>query len=328
MTKKITIVISSLLIVLLLGGVIYHQTLSRLYQGFLSYQSDKMRAQFYLLDDGKQIQDITQKLISDKSTPSYLKEPLIKGERRVLIFKYLSNSDYVAGYFSYVINDEHPLMIFLRGGNGSFGIMRPNNRFSFLKGYNVVGTLYRGNIYKGNDEFGGTDVQDVENLIKFLPQLEKFTHKKFQVPFGIMGVSRGAMEMFASLGQSAYVKSKVSHAISVSGNVDLNTSVNKRLEMKYLYMNKFRSSNVDNFDTWIKMRNPTDNTKNFSKSLKILLAYGLADNIVSLEEQQKFKKALDIQGIASQLITIPGADHGLLNHYDEFETIALNFMKS
>jgi dienelactone hydrolase len=98
--------------------------------------------------------------------------------------------------------------------------------------------------------------------------------------------------------------------------------------MKYLYVNKFKNSKISNFAAWIKMRNPPDDAKNFSKSLKILLVYGLSDSLVSLEEQQSFKKALDSQGIVSQLVTIPGAEHGLLDHYEEFETIALHFMKS
>ena len=83
-------------------------------------------------------------------------------------------------------------MIFLRGGNGYYGIARPNNRFSFLDGYNVVGTLYRGNIYGGVDEWGGADIQDVENLTQFFPRLASFVHKEIRPPYSMLGVSRGA----------------------------------------------------------------------------------------------------------------------------------------
>jgi len=192
-------------------------------------------------------------------------------------------------------------MIFLRGGNSSFGIMRPNNRFSFLSNYNVVGTLYRGNIYGGKDELGGEDVQDVENLIKFFPELENFAHIRMQAPYAMMGVSRGAMEMFASLSRSSYVKSKVNWAISVSGNIDLNVSMKNRPEMKYLFKTQFEKSNAKTLSEWIKLRNPVDNVSNLSKSLRVLLIYGLADNRVSLEEQLSFKKALDASGFHRSL---------------------------
>ena len=119
------------------------KTLIRLYQGFQLNQTSKDRAKYYALPNGAQIQDITDKLISDKSIPDDLKQPLINGERRIVIFKYRSGSDYVGGYFSYLVKGNHRVIIILRGGNKFMGIMRPNNRFSFLQGYNIVGTLYK-----------------------------------------------------------------------------------------------------------------------------------------------------------------------------------------
>jgi len=324
MIKKTVVII---LFILLIAGFFYQKTLTRLYQGFQLNQASKERAKYYALQGNIQIQDITEKLISDKSIPDNLKQPLINGERRIVIFKYRSGADDVAGYFSYITSGSHPVILFLRGGNGFFGIMRPNNRFSFLKGYNIVGTLYRGNIYEGKDDFGGKDIQDVENLIKYFPKLADFTHVKLQAPFDIMGVSRGAMEMFAALSRSSYVKASISHAISVSGNLDLQASMNNRPEMKYLFINQFKHSEEKNFEEWIKARNPVDNVKYLPASLKVLLIYGLSDNRVSLEEQQNFKRALDKQGIASQLVTIPGADHGLDDHFEDVEKIVINFMK-
>ena len=186
MSKKIIVAV---FIVFLTSGLFYRNTIFRLYQGFEDTQKSKERAKYYLMQDSSQIQDITQKIISDKAIPNDLKQPLIGGERRIVIFKYPSGSEYIAGYLSYLTNGAHPVMIFLRGGNGFFGIMRPNNRFSFLTGYNVVGTLYRGNIYGGTDEFGGEDIQDVENLLKFFPELERFSHIKMQSPYAMMGAA-------------------------------------------------------------------------------------------------------------------------------------------
>jgi len=324
MIKKISAI---LLIVILISSLFFRNTFFRLYDGFRSAQISKEREKYYVIKDGSQITDITEILISDKTIPADLKQPLISGERRIVIFKYPSDSQIVAGYLSYLTKGTHPVMIFLRGGNGYYGIMRPNNRFSFLKGYNVVGTLYRGNIYGGQDEFGGADIQDVENLLKYFPKLEAFSHIKLPLPYVMMGGSRGAMEMFISLSRSNYIKSRVNNAISVSGNIDLNISMKNRAEMRYLFESQFKNSQSKSFEEWIKSRNPVDNAENLSKSLKVLLIYGAADNRVSLEEQQSFKRALDKEGIVSQLIVVPGANHGLDNNYKDLERIVINFMR-
>jgi dipeptidyl aminopeptidase/acylaminoacyl peptidase len=320
--KKIIIV----LLILFICGFAFRDTLSRLYQGFQEYRISKDRANHYRLE-GADIQDITQKLIDDPSIPTHLKKPLIQGDRRIVIFKYLSGSDDVAGYFSYLTNGDHPLMIFLRGGNGYFGITRPNNRFSFLDGYNIVGTLYRGNIYGGTDEWGGEDVEDVENLIKFFPNLNDFTKIKFQAPYGMIGVSRGAMEMFSALSRSEYVKSLVTHAVSVSGNVDLTLSMNKRPDMSYLFRKKCQESNQGDFPSWIRSRDPIANASKLAKSLQVLLVYGLEDNRVFLEEQQNLKKALESEHVNVELVVIPGAKHGLDDHFEHFENAFQKFMR-
>jgi len=286
----------------------------------------KERAKYYTLKNTTNALDITQKLIKDNSIPPELKDQLITGERRILIFKYISDSQPIAGYLSYLTHGKHPTMIFLRGGSKYFGIMRPNNKFSFINGYNVVGTLYRGNIYGGKDEFGGEDINDVENLIKYIPQLEKIANITLQPPFNMMGISRGALEMFISLSHSNYVRSVVTNVISVSGNLDLQVTMNKRPEMKYLFKGFFKENEESNFDDWIKARNPVDNVKNIPKSLKILLVYGLSDERVSIEEQLNFKQALDKENIFSKLITIPGADHEFDAKFNEMEKTVLEFL--
>lgn len=318
-------IISVLFFLVLVGSFAYRDTLVRIYQGFQGYLSSKDRVKYYHLENAN-IEDITQKLIDDPSIPSDLKEPLKSGDRRIVIFKYLSGSDYVAGYLSYLSKGDHPLMIFLRGGNGFFGITRPNNRFSFVNGYNIVGTLYRGNIYGGTDEWGGKDVEDVENLMRFFPELRKFTNVRFQAPYGMIGVSRGAMEMFISLSRSEYVKRSISHAISVSGNVDLAVSMEKRPEMSYLFRKKFQESGDQDFQNWLRQRDPVSNVANLSKSLKVLLVYGLEDNRVFLKEQQNLKEALESEHIHVELVTIPNAEHGLDGHFADFEAIFKKFM--
>lgn len=311
---------------LLVGGLLYHKTLMRVYQGFHLLALSHRNAQYYILNNSSQIQDITNQLIADPKISSSQKQALIAGARRIVIFKYRSGEDMVAGYSSYLTNGEHPTIVFLRGGNRFLGIMRPTNPYSFLKGFNVIGTLYRGNIYGGKDDFGGDEIADVENLFKFFPQIERYTHKSLQPPFTIMGVSRGGMEMIGALSQSDYLKSQVNIAISISGNLDLRTCMSQRPEMKYLLHKFYKHSTAKNFEEWIQRRDPINNAKYLSKSLKFLLLYGLSDNNVSIDEQRNFINTLKRENIFSSLITIPQGNHGLINKFEVLENEILKFI--
>ncbi|HHR1366120.1 TPA: hypothetical protein ACS3GD_001657 [Legionella pneumophila] len=185
MIKKI-----SLLIMLIFFALIaaYHNIITRTYRDYQSLKLSKSRAEIYRLKGNTNFKDITKQLSLDESIPTELKAPLISGERKIVIFKYLSDGQEVAGYFSYLTNQkQNPTLIFLRGGNKFFGLMRPNNRFSFLKGYNVIGTLYRGNIYKG------------EQACRYLvinsgtSKSPEFTRQRDKYAFGALAVLRPLM---------------------------------------------------------------------------------------------------------------------------------------
>ncbi|HCX3504810.1 TPA: prolyl oligopeptidase family serine peptidase [Legionella pneumophila] len=326
MIKKLSLVTILFLFALI---VIYHNGIIRLYRDYQSIKLSKNRAEIYRLKGKTNFKDITEQLILDNSVPTELKKPLIDGDRKIIVFKYRSDGNNVAGYLSYLTNQkQNPTVLFLRGGNKFFGLMRPNNRFSFLKGCNIVGTLYRGNIYNGQDEFGGEDVNDVENLIKFLPQLEQYSNIKLQAPYTMMGVSRGALEMFLSLQRSKYVQQVANKAISVSGNVDLQVTMEQRPDMKFLFKSFFKNSTNTSFEDWVSIRNPVQNLTAIPKSLEVLLVYGLSDERVSFQEQLNLKQALEKEHIHTKLVTIPEADHGFENHFNELENEVLKFINS
>ena len=233
----------------------------------------------------------------------------------------------MAGYLSLITTGEHHLVMFLRGGNGTFGILRPNNTFSFLEGYNVIGTLYRGNIYKGIDEFGGEDINDIENLIKIIPKLEQFSQSHLKPPVAMIGISRGAMQMFVSLSRSLLVKASVNKAIALSGNVDLNTTAELRPEMKHMFEAKFKEqTRFSVFHEWLNARNPVSLVKRLKPSLEVLLIYGLNDNRVDLEEQLHLYSALQANNIKTKFIKIPEAGHDMDGHIEEVKQMILNFL--
>jgi dipeptidyl aminopeptidase/acylaminoacyl peptidase len=327
--QKMKKFLAVLLIVLLAFISWQHQTIIRIYQGVISYITNRNHTDFYQLTNNNSIQDISERLSKDLSIPVELRQPLIEKKRRIYIFKYLSDGYEVAGYLSLITTGEHPLVMFLRGGNGNFGILRPNNTFSFLERYNVIGTLYRGNIYKGIDEFGGEDINDIENLIRFIPKLEKLSQSRLKPPTAMIGVSRGAMQMFASLSRSELVKANVHKAISLSGNVDLNTTVELRPEMKHMFEAKFKEQKTfNNFHEWLNARNPVSLVKQLKPSLEVLLIYGVNDNRVDIKEQLYLYNALERNNIKTKFIKIPGAGHGMEGSIEEVKKVILGFLQT
>lgn len=65
--------------------------ISRLISGARMYLMSKERANYYRLDGLANIEDITEKLADDKTIPNKLRQPLLSGKRRILIFKYKSD---------------------------------------------------------------------------------------------------------------------------------------------------------------------------------------------------------------------------------------------
>lgn len=319
--------ISLLSTLIILFCIWEHSTLTRMLEGASSYFHSRSHVDFYRLDTNKTIEEITDKLINDSKIPSDLKKPLIAHERRIYIFKYPSGKEMVAGYISLISGGEHPTVLFLRGGNGNYGILRPNNSFSYLEGYNVIGTLYRGNLYGGNDEFGGQDIDDVTNLIKFIPSLEQETKSKFAPPYSMIGTSRGAMQMFVSLSRSDEIKKTVNKAISLSGNLDLEITSRFRPEMNALFQSKFKEQKkFHSFQDWLDYRNPMHLSNQLNPNLTVLMIYGLKDNRVPLQEQMNFLQALHKNQIHASLAKIPNAQHDMGEHTEEVKKLILNFL--
>jgi dipeptidyl aminopeptidase/acylaminoacyl peptidase len=135
-----------------------------------------------------------------------------------------------------------PLIIFNRGGNREFGKVRssptplwsPWDEFGFFKfvsnGFVVIASQYRGNDGgKGKEEFGGSDVHDVLNLVPLARNLSYVDPKNIF----LFGVSRGGMMTYLALKEGINVKA----AAVIGGLSDLLVSANDRPDMlKEVYM--------------------------------------------------------------------------------------------
>jgi pimeloyl-ACP methyl ester carboxylesterase len=317
----------SLFFILVAGGFFYGESIARIIVGYRDYLSNIDRINYYKLSGDKMIEDISQKLIADTTIPDNLKAPLVGGKRKIVVFKYKSGEHFVAGYLSYVPHENLKTMLFLRGGNGFLGILRPNNPYSLIGNLNVIGTLYRGNLYGGDDEMGGSEVADVDALIDFIPDLELFIGQKISPPTIAMGVSRGSMEMFAALSRYPRIRNTITHAISVSGANDLAVEIENRIEMRVLYKNKYQQFGSGTFEDWLKRRNPVSIVGGLSGNLKVLILYGTNDNLTFIEEQENLEHALKSHQIETKIIVIPEGNHGLLNQFGRVQQEIEDFIR-
>ena len=90
------------------------------------------------------------------------------------------------------------------------GLMNPASAYSCMRNYTVLGTAYRGGVSEGEDQFGGDEVNDVQNLVEYLPTLaQKLELQLHPKSVFILGGSRGGTEMFLSLAQSPSLQSYV-----------------------------------------------------------------------------------------------------------------------
>ncbi|TDM04630.1 alpha/beta hydrolase family protein [Macrococcus carouselicus] len=85
--------------------------------------------------------------------------------------------------------DPKRMVIYLRGGKGGVGMVRPVRLMQFANADTlVVGPYYRGTNGNGHDEFGGADLEDVRALVR---ELRGHYGK---LPIHLVGFSRGGIQ--------------------------------------------------------------------------------------------------------------------------------------
>ena len=131
-----------------------------------------------------------------------------------------------------------PVIVYNRGGNGTFGAIGFSDLFNHVfplaeKGYVVLASQYRGvpELPEGQrspDEFGGRDVRDVVNIVRMVPQLPRADAQNVFM----LGQSRGSIMTFRALLDSPV---PIRAAAIYSGVFDLHDMLEFRPEFEGLY---------------------------------------------------------------------------------------------
>jgi len=237
---------------------------------------------------------------------------------------YLSDGLKVNGYMSVPKKaGKFPCVIFNRGGNRDFGGMTDVTLVRFFAevsnwDYVVVGSHYRGNMgSEGKEEFGGSDVNDVVNLIPFLSHVEKADTSRI----GMYGWSRGGMMTYRALTMTNQIKA----AVVGSGMCDAFLQTKKRPEMDTVFA-ELAPGYFQNRDSVLKARSAVYWAEKISPSTPLLLLTGSADWRVSPEEQlEMVHKLYEIKHpVRYQLFE--GGQHSLIEYVDEVNHASRNFL--
>lgn len=119
-----------------------------------------------------------------------------------------------------------PVLLYCRGGSGSFGKVRPHWMEQFAsRGHLVFAPCYRGNEGgEGRDEFGGVDQEDVASAIRFIRSLPFVDPERITV----MGFSRGTI----NAAQAAVSPLGVKSLVLWSGVSDLVQTYRERPDLR------------------------------------------------------------------------------------------------
>jgi dipeptidyl aminopeptidase/acylaminoacyl peptidase len=237
---------------------------------------------------------------------------------------YLSDGLKVTGYMSAPKKTgKYPCVIYNRGGNREFGALNNNSVIRFLGemaswGYVVVASQYRGNDGgEGKEEFGGSDVNDILNLVPFLSHIDKADTSRI----GMYGWSRGGMMTYLALTKTNQIKA----AVVGSGLADALLNTKKRPGMDSVFA-ELAPGYRSNRDSLLRTRSAVYWADKICATTPLLLLTGSADWRVSPEEQLEMVNALYKVNHPFRFQFFEGGDHSLIEHLVEVNHCARNFL--
>lgn len=308
----------------LIGGELYQSDAEKLEE-----ESERIRAlsrefaKFYDLPPDVDMLDITEDLLKSPYVKDAQKQLIQTFNRRVLVFSYLSDGLKIKGVVSFVPDPEnHPLLVYLRGGNRLFAVPNPGGDLMLPEQYTVISSMYRGGVSEGVDEYGGDDVNDVKNLIEFIPELEaKIGINVRKQKIFLLGASRGGMQMFLALARFPELQTYFAKIVSLSGLLDMHACIASRPDIEDMLIKDFGLVKGEREEEWINKRDPLLTVDFIRQQLPILVIQGTADLRVGLESGYHMVNQLQAAGHDVTYWEIDGASHCLSNREDRMKLI-------
>jgi len=221
--------------------------------------------------------------------------------------------------------EKLPVVVYNRGGNGSFGSIIFASIMDNLapiadKGFIVVASQYRGHLRKqpelyGQDEFGGSDVNDVHVLIDLIKQHPNADSNNIFM----YGVSRGGMMSYMVAKERTDIRAMAIHA----GNVDLIADLEFRPEMERVYQALIPSYEANKMAE-LKKRSAIYWAEALPEKMPILLVHGEKDERVSVDNAKKMANKLNQHNRPFTLSIYPQEGH-IFKHKKESQDELVNW---
>jgi dipeptidyl aminopeptidase/acylaminoacyl peptidase len=221
--------------------------------------------------------------------------------------RYLSDGLEVVGFLVKPRQGNvHPAVIFNRGGQQEYSKI-DNATLAYLsyvasvENCVFVASQYRGNDGgQGREEFGGSDVNDVLNLIPMLESLPFVDPDKI----AMVGFSRGGMMTYIAITMTDKVKA----ACVVGGITDLIQWYNERPDMRPILIELIGGSPEEKENEYTKRSACYWPEK---INTPILILHGGADWRVDVGQAEKLANKLEELGKTYELVIYPGGSHEL-----------------
>jgi dipeptidyl aminopeptidase/acylaminoacyl peptidase len=241
---------------------------------------------------------------------------------------HLSDSLIITGFMvSPKAEGSYPCIVFNRGGNQETGRLLVGTAVEVMapfaaNGYVVIATNYRGNSgSEGKEEFGGSDVNDVINLIKSLGEYEKADTSKI----GLLGISRGGMMNFLTLKQASANNLSVKCVANIGGIADLEETIKNHRPIEAV-CNELIPNFTSNQTQEIEKRSVIYWSHLLPKNTPLLLLHSKTDEHVNFDQIPRLCDSLQAHKIPYKLLAYDNDNHGLQNHAVEVQQAVLSWM--
>lgn len=208
------------------------------------------------------------------------------------MFDYQSD-DYVVKAMIYEPRHVKRIIIYLRGGKGAVGTVRPARLMQFAyKDTLVAAPYYRGTHQNGQDEFAGADREDVYALVKLL-------RAQYDVPIHFVGFSRGGIQ-----GLVTYQEAGVTSFITWGGVSSIYYMYDERQDLRSML--KRIVGPISNKAAYDRREGINLVTKD---SPPIMIIHGTEDKLVSIEHAYMLIDKLKQLEIKHEVLFIEGEQH-------------------